>query len=42
MRRNARCPRPEVLATRRGNSIVLVMGILVLLVIIATAFITRT
>ncbi len=42
MRRNARCPRPEVLAPRRGNSIVLVMGILVLLVIIATAFITRT
>ena len=45
MRRNARCPqypRPEVSAPRRGNSIVLVMGILVLLVIIATAFITRT
>ena len=45
MRRNTRCPqppRPEVLAPRRGNSIVLVMGILVLLVIIATAFITRT
>ena len=42
MRRNARCPRPEVLIPRRGNSIVLVMGILVLLVIIATAFITRT
>ncbi|MEE9131576.1 MAG: hypothetical protein V3T84_16295 [Phycisphaerales bacterium] len=45
MRRNARCPRPPrpaVLAPRRGNSIVLVMGILVLLVIIATAFITRT
>ncbi|MEE8154036.1 MAG: hypothetical protein V3T53_03635 [Phycisphaerales bacterium] len=42
MRRNARSPRPEVLAPRRGNSIVLVMAILVLLVIIATAFITRT
>ncbi len=45
MIRNARCPpcpRPEVLAPRRGNSILLVMGILVLLVIIATAFITRT
>ncbi len=42
MRRNARCPRAKVLIPRRGNSIVLVMGILVLLVIIATAFITRT
>ena len=30
MRRNARFPRPEDFASRRGNSIVLVMGILVL------------
>lgn len=48
MRRNARYPRypryprPKDPAPRRGNSIVLVMGILVLLVIIATALITRT